>query len=162
MGWALLMGGPAQASLSVGPRTVLTSGSSHTLRALLGSEAAFWCLVFPKGIQSNLSVSLLQPNYYSLIELVGTHQFQLGPLQLLGRKDLAIYPASSSVEGRALLSYANTDLAFAILRFLWAEANWTGGSALGDSSDKVAEETGELLVLAFRLSSAIDVQQRLF
>ncbi|MCX7287231.1 MAG: hypothetical protein NTW20_06640 [Rhodobacterales bacterium] len=156
------MGGPVQASIVVGPRAVLTSGSYHALRELLKAEAAFWSLVFPKGIQSSLSCSLLRPNYSSLIELVGTYQFQYGPLQLLGRKDLAIYPASSSVEGRALLRYANTDLAFAILRFLWAEANWTGGSALGDSSDRVAEETGELLVLAFRLSASINVQRRLF
>lgn len=152
------MVGAEKASIVVGPRAVFTSDSSRDLEVFLESEADFWSAVFPRGIQSRLTGSLLQPNYSSLIDLVGTHQFRHGPLQLLGRGDVAIYPASSSAEGKALLRFADTDFAFAILRYLWTEAKWTSGSAVRDPSDKTAEGIGEPIVLAFRINSAVDAQ----
>lgn len=133
---------------------MLESGSVDLLLADLANEADVWATVFPEGARSPHGETIIAPGYSELIAAIAVYPFMGKGLDLRGRADLAIYPARASVEGKALAHYAKTDLGFSILRYLWAEACWLNESQTAETSDRVAEGIGELLVTAERLGSS--------
>lgn len=148
------MGRHFRVRLVVGGAVLLESESVDLLLADLANEADFWASVFPEGARSPHSETIIAPRYSELIAAITVYPFMGKGLDLRGRADLAIYPARASVEGKALAHYAKTDLAFAMLRYLWAEVGWLNESQIAETSDRVAEGIGELLVTAVRLGSS--------
>ncbi|MBL9050147.1 MAG: hypothetical protein JNK19_08560 [Tabrizicola sp.] len=148
------MGRHFRVKLVVGEAVLLESESVDRLLADLVNEADFWTSVFPEGARSPHSDTIIAPRYSELIAAIRVYAFKEDGLDLRGRADLAIYPARASVEGKALAYYAKTDLAFALLRYLWAVSGWLNESQTAETYDKVAEGVGELLVTAVRLGSS--------
>lgn len=85
-------------------------------------EAAYWSALFPNGVKNRFSETVLKPKYSVLTAEMKMLPLGSSPLALRLRPDLAVFPCPNSKEGRALAFYANTDLAFAIVEFLWSEA----------------------------------------
>lgn len=150
----LTMGRHSPVKVVVGKVVLFESEDVDHLLADLTREADFWAIHLPTGGESIHSDTVLTPAYGELMAVIREHPFKKGGLDIRNRADLAIYPASTSVEGRALAHYAKTELAFAILRYLWAEAGWLNAGEIAERSDKVAEGIGELLVTAVRLGSS--------
>lgn len=119
-------------------------------------EAAYWSALFPNGVKNRFSETVLKPNYSGLTAEMRKVPFGSRPLDLRLRPDLAIFPFSNSKEGRALAFYANTDLAFAIVKFLWSEARWLDDDLGTSPADRIAKDIGEMLVRAVRLGSSFE------
>lgn len=148
------MGKHVQVKVVVGKAVFFEADDLDGLVADLIEEAAYWRTVFARGVRSIHSDTEFRPHYSEVTPAVRAHSFKNGSLDLKGRAELAIYPARSSVEGKALAHYASTEIAFAILRYLWAEAGWLNEHETNEGADKVAEGIGELLVTAMRLGSS--------
>lgn len=149
------MGGHSEAKAVVANTVQFEAETVEGLLEGLRGEADYWSALFPNGVKNHFSETVLKPSYSALNALVGSFPFESGPLDLKGRSDLAIFPASSSVEGRALTFYAKTDLAFAIVRFLWSEVGWLAESIDKDPADGVAQDIGEMLVKVVRLGFSV-------
>lgn len=145
------MGRHLPVKVVVGKVVLFQSADVDQLLASLASEADFWASLFPAGAMSIHSDTVLTPAYGELMAVIREHPFRNGGLDIRNRADLAIYPASATVEGKALAHYAKTELAFAILRYLWAEAGWLNDGQIAEHSDSIAKGIGELLVTAVRL-----------
>jgi hypothetical protein len=148
------MGGHSEAKVVVANTVQFEANSLDDLLDGLRRETDYWSEHFPKGVKNQFSDTVLRPSYSVLKAVVGSFPFELGPLDLKGRSNLAIFPGSHSVEGRALAFYAKTDLAFPIVRFLWSEAGWLDESTDKDPADRVAQDIGEMLVKAVRHGSS--------
>jgi hypothetical protein len=120
-------------------------------------EAAYWSALFPNGVKNRFSETVLKPNYSGLEAEMRKLPVGSRPLDLRHRPDLAIFPCSNSKEGRALAFYAKTDLAFAILAFLWSEAGWLNDDLRLAPTDRIAKDIGEMLVRAVRLGTSFEV-----
>lgn len=150
----LTLGSHFAVKVVVGRAVLFQSDSVDLLLRDLEDEAVFWTSVFPDGVRSPHSETIIAAGYTGLMDAIRVYAFKPNGLDIRGRADLATYPARSTVEGRALAHYAQTDLAFAIVRYLWAEAGWLNDSQLAETSDIVAQGIGELLVTAIRLGSS--------
>lgn len=139
----------------VGRTTLFEAESPERLVSDIRKEAAFWASIFPEGVRHRHSDKLLRPNYVAVADLTNEHPFEAGNLDLFGRAGLAVFPVASSLEGRALRHYARTDLAFAILQYLWSESGWLPGREALDPSDEVTKGIGEMLVTAVRIGGPL-------
>lgn len=139
----------------VGRTTLFEAESPKRLVSDIRKEAGFWTSIFPNGVRDRHSDKLLRPNYVGVAALTNEHPFEAGDLDLFGRAGLEVFPSASSLEGKALRHYARTDLAFAILRYLWSESGWLPGREAYDPSDEVAKGIGELLVTAVRIGGLL-------
>jgi hypothetical protein len=154
------MGGHSKAKAVVAKTVLFEANRIENLLDDFRREADYWSEVFPRGVKNQFSDTVLRPSYSALKSVVASFPFETGPLDLEGRSDLAVFPSSSSVEGRALAFYARTDLAFPIVRFLWSEAGWLDESFDKDPADRVARDIGEMLVKAVRLGSSFRAEGR--
>lgn len=147
------MDGQVRVKVLVGPRVVFEADEVDLLVAELEQESDFWSSILPDGVRSRHSDVHLKADYPSVLALIRRQAFKRGRFDLAGRKSGAIYPVHSTAEGGALAHYAETELSFAIVRFLWEEARWLDQDVLNDPSDQVAKDIGAMLVTAVRLGT---------
>lgn len=140
--------------LVVANRVLFEAEKVDVLFTKLHHDELYWLSIFPDGVHSNFSETVLRPDYSALLHDLQSQSFDYSPVAFEGVAYRAVYPESTSQEGYALAYYAQTNLAFPIVQFLWAEAGWFDESRAKIPADQVAESIGEMLVLAVRFGTS--------